>query len=169
MPVAPLRGIAMKTADAIAEILRREGVEWVIGYPVNHILERGAALGLRPIIVRQQRPGLHMPDAISRVTSGAQIGVFCMQHGPGTENAYGGVAQAFSESVPILVMPQGYAQNNAYVKPNFNSTLNFQHVTKSVEPLVAEAQERCPGVEVVAAADLMSLSVQAGGALTTAA
>ena len=39
----------MKTADAIAEILRREGVEWVIGYPVNHVLERGAAAGIRPI------------------------------------------------------------------------------------------------------------------------
>ena len=32
----------MKTGDAIAEILKREGVEWVIGYPVNHILEHAA-------------------------------------------------------------------------------------------------------------------------------
>ena len=62
----------MKTPDAIAEILRREGVEIVIGYPVNHILERGAAAGIRPIIVRQERTGLHMADAMSRVTSGRQ-------------------------------------------------------------------------------------------------
>ena len=87
----------MKVSDAIAEILRREGIEWVIGYPVNHILERGAAAGIRPIIVRQERTGLHMADALSRVTSGEQIGVFVMQYGPGTENAYGGVAQAYSE------------------------------------------------------------------------
>ena len=60
----------MKTADAISEILRREGVEWVIGYPVNHILERAAAADIRPIIVRQERTGLHMAEAISRVTSG---------------------------------------------------------------------------------------------------
>jgi len=85
----------MKTADAIAEILRRENVEWIIGYPVNHILERGAAAGVRPIIVRQERTGLHMADAISRVTSGRKLGVFAMQHGPGTENAYGGIAQAW--------------------------------------------------------------------------
>ncbi|MCC7346234.1 MAG: hypothetical protein IT538_02445, partial [Variibacter sp.] len=77
----------MKTADAIAEILRREGVEWVVGYPVNHVLERGAAAGIRPVIVRQERTGLHMADAISRVTSGDKLGVFCMQYGPGTENA----------------------------------------------------------------------------------
>src|SRR6185295_14729892 len=98
----------MKVSDAIADILRREGVETIIGYPVNHILERGAAAGIRPIIVRQERTGLHMADAMSRVTSGRQLGVFVMQHGPGTENAYGGVAQAWSESVPILVMPGGY-------------------------------------------------------------
>ena len=29
----------MKVADAISAILKREGVEWIIGYPVNHILE----------------------------------------------------------------------------------------------------------------------------------
>ena len=111
----------MKAADAISEILKREGVEWIIGYPVNHILERGAAAGIRPIIVRQERIGLHMADAIARVTSGKKIGVFCMQHGPGTENAYGGVAQACSESIPILVMPMGYAQRIAWVERNYNA------------------------------------------------
>ena len=42
------------------------------------------------------------------MTSGRKLGVFCMQHGPGTENAYGGVAQAFGDSIPILVVPGGY-------------------------------------------------------------
>ena len=130
----------MKTADAISEILKREGVEWVIGYPVNHILERGAAAGIRPIIVRQERTGLHMADAVSRVTSGKQIGVFCMQHGPGTENAYGGVAQAYSESVPILVMPMGYARRNAWVERNYNAAVSMRSVTKSAEPITSAAE-----------------------------
>ena len=129
----------MRTADAISEILRREGVEWVIGYPVNHILEHAAKLDIRPIIVRQERTGLHMADAISRVTSGRKIGTFCMQHGPGTENAYGGVAQAHSESVPILVMPMGYARRLAWVQPNYNASLNMQGITKSAEPLTSAA------------------------------
>ncbi len=127
----------MKTADAIAEILRREGVEWVIGYPVNHVLERGAAAGIRPIIVRQERTGLHMADAISRVTSGRKLGVFCMQHGPGTENSYGGIAQAFSESVPILVLPMGYSRRQAWVHPNYNASLQMQGITKSAEPITS--------------------------------
>ena len=55
-----------------------------------------------------------MADAIRRVTSGRKIGAFCMQHGPGAENAYGGVAQAYSESVPLLVIPQGYPRRIAH-------------------------------------------------------
>ncbi len=127
----------MKTADAISEILRREGVEWVIGYPVNHILERAAAADIRPIIVRQERTGLHMAEAISRVTSGKKLGVFAMQHGPGTENAYGGVAQAYSESVPILVMPMGYQRRAAWVGRNYHASVSMASVTKSAEPITS--------------------------------
>src|SRR5580765_7400898 len=98
----------MKVTTAIAQILKAEGVEFLIGYPVNPIIESAAEADIRTIMVRQERIGLHMADAVSRVTSGERIGVFTMQHGPGTENAYGGVAQAFGESVPIIVLPAGY-------------------------------------------------------------
>ncbi len=127
----------MKTADAISEILKREGVEWVIGYPVNHILERAAVADIRPIIVRQERTGLHMAEAISRVTSGKKLGVFAMQHGPGTENAYGGVAQAHSESVPILVMPMGYARRAAWSGRRYFASVSMANVTKSAEPVTS--------------------------------
>jgi acetolactate synthase-1/2/3 large subunit len=130
----------MKAVEAIAEILRREGVDMILGYPVNHVLEYAARADIRSIICRQERIGLHMADAVSRMTSGDKIGVFAMQHGPGSENAFGGVAQAYGESAPILVLPMGYAAKKAHVHPNFNSTLNFQHVTKSVEPLISPAE-----------------------------
>jgi thiamine pyrophosphate-dependent acetolactate synthase large subunit-like protein len=123
----------MKAAAAVAEILKREGVEFLIGYPVNTIIEASAQADIRTIIVRQERTGLHMADAVSRVTSADRIGVFVMQHGPGTENAFGGVAQAFGDSVPILVMPGGYPRRIAGIPPNFNSTLNYRNVTKSAE------------------------------------
>ncbi|MGO9590075.1 MAG: thiamine pyrophosphate-requiring protein [Candidatus Acidiferrales bacterium] len=130
----------MKVGDAIAEILKREGVDVIFGYPVNHLLESAAAAGIRPIIVRQERVGLHMADALSRLTSGRRIGVFAMQHGPGSENSFGGVAQAYSESVPILVLPMGYARRLAYVDPNFNSVTSMRSVTKSAEPIMAAAE-----------------------------
>jgi thiamine pyrophosphate-dependent acetolactate synthase large subunit-like protein len=123
----------MKVIDAIAEILKREGVEFLIGYPVNHVLEAAAAADIRTIIVRQERTGLHMADAVSRITSGRKIGVFAMQHGPGTENSFGGVAQAFGDSVPIVVIPGGYPRKIAGITPNFSSTLNYRHVTKWAE------------------------------------
>ena len=126
----------MKVGDAVAEIMRREGIEILCGYPVNHLLEYAAAANIRPIIVRQERIGLHMADAISRMTSGRKIGAFCMQHGPGTENAYGGVAQAYAESVPLLVIPQGYPRRLAHIDPNYNAVRGMRGVAKSAEPLV---------------------------------
>lgn len=123
----------MNVADAIAEILKREGVKYLFAYPVNPIIEAAAKLGIRPIIVRQERVGLHMADGFSRVTSGEQIGVFCMQSGPGSENAFGGIAQAYGDSVPIVVIPMGYSRSLTNTPPNFNSFINYRHITKSCE------------------------------------
>ncbi len=123
----------MKVSAAIAEILKREGVDSLIGYPVNPIIEAAAEVDIRTIIVRQERTGLHMADAYSRLHSGQKVGVFTMQYGPGTENAFGGVAQAFGESVPVLVLPAGYPRTETNVSPNFSALLNFQHVAKWCE------------------------------------
>jgi acetolactate synthase-1/2/3 large subunit len=130
----------MKAAAAIAEILKREGVTFLIGYPVNTILEAAAEADIRTIIVRQERTGLHMADAVSRVTSGQKIGVFAMQHGPGSENAFGGVAQAYGDSVPIVVLPGGYPRRITNVAPNFNSALNYRHVTKWCEQVTLSSE-----------------------------
>jgi thiamine pyrophosphate-dependent acetolactate synthase large subunit-like protein len=126
----------VKVANAVAKILKKEGVEFLIGYPVNQIIEAAAEEDIRTIIVRQERVGLHMADAVSRISSGQRIGVFAMQHGPGTENAFGGVAQAFGDSVPIVVLPGGYPRKLLNITPNFSSLLNFQHVTKWCEQVI---------------------------------
>ena len=123
----------MKLGTAIAEIMKREGIEILCGYPVNHLIEYAANANIRPIMVRQERIGLHMADAISRMTSGRKIGAFCMQHGPGSENAYGGVAQAYSESVPLLVIPQGYPRRIAGIDPNYSASREMRGVSKIAE------------------------------------
>jgi acetolactate synthase-1/2/3 large subunit len=137
----------MKVVDAVAKVLKAEGVEYLFAYPVNPIIEAAAKLDIRPIIVRQERIGLHMADAMSRITSGEKIGVFCMQSGPGSENAFGGVAQAYGDSAPIVVLPGGYSRSMTQIQPNFNSALNYRHVTKSCEQVtmpeaVPEAMRR---------------------------
>ena len=81
-----------------------------------------------------------MADAVSRLTRGKLIGAFCMQHGPGAENAYGGVAQAYGDSVPVLVLPAGYPRRLAHVPFNFNSTLQMAGVSKHAEPVTVGAE-----------------------------
>jgi thiamine pyrophosphate-dependent acetolactate synthase large subunit-like protein len=130
----------MKVGAAIAEIMKREGVDILAAYPVNHLIEHAAALDIRPIIVRQERIGLHMADAISRLTSGGKLGAFCMQHGPGTENAYGGIAQAYSESIPILVVPGGFPRRTAQVGANYNATREMRGISKSAESITTPAE-----------------------------
>jgi acetolactate synthase-1/2/3 large subunit len=125
----------MNVAQATAEILKREGVQYLLTYPLNPLTESASAVDIRPIVVRQERIGVHMADAISRLTSGDQVGVFCCQSGPGIENAFGAVAQAYSEGVPLVVIPGGSSRGNAWIRPNFNSALNFQHITKASEQI----------------------------------
>jgi thiamine pyrophosphate-dependent acetolactate synthase large subunit-like protein len=136
----PQEQIDVKTDAAMAEILKREGVEYLFGYPRNALLDASAKLDIRTIIVRQERTGLHMADAVSRMTRGKIMGAFCMQHGPGAENAYGGVAQAYADSIPILVVPQGYARKNMYLPYNFNSTLQMKAISKHCEPILLGAE-----------------------------
>ena len=83
---------------------------------------------------------MHMADAVSRLTRGRKMGAFCMQHGPGAENAYGGVAQAYGDSVPVLVLPAGYPRRLAHVPFNFNSTLQMAGVSKHAEPVTVGAE-----------------------------
>ncbi|MGB6457334.1 MAG: thiamine pyrophosphate-requiring protein [Streptosporangiaceae bacterium] len=134
----------MNVAGAIARAMKAEGIDILFAYPVNPLIEAAAAEDIRTIIVRQERTGLHMADAYSRLTSGDKIGVFCMQHGPGAENAFGGVAQAYSESVPILVVPGGYPRHLATYYPNFSSVLNMRNITKWAEPVTTAAA--VPGI-----------------------
>ncbi len=130
----------MKASAAIAEILKREKVDVLFGYPRNALLEAAAIADIRTVIVRQERIGLHMADAVSRLTRGKLMGAFCMQHGPGAENAYGGVAQAYGDSVPVLVLPAGYPRRLAHVPFNFNSTLQMAGVSKHAEPVTIGAE-----------------------------
>ena len=126
----------MKVGTAIAEILKREGVSIICGYPLNYIIDYAAAIDVRPVITRAERIAGHMADAISRMTSGKTIGVYVTQHGPGIENGMGAVAVAYGESIPMLVLPMGYLRSDSFVAPHFNSSISLRSFTKSVEPVL---------------------------------
>jgi acetolactate synthase-1/2/3 large subunit len=117
-------------AQLIAEILKREGTEFLACYPRNPLIDACADIGVRPILCRQERVGVGMADGFSRLRKGRQNGVFAAQHGPGIENAFAGVAQAFSENVPMLVIPAGFAAERQYVRPTFRAADVYRPVTK---------------------------------------
>lgn len=130
----------MRVVDAISMILRREGVEFVACYPTSPLINALAQAGIRPIVCRQERVGAGIADGFTRVSRGRPNGVFSMQYGPGAENAFPGVATAFSDSVPMLFLPMGHQTDRAQVFPNFSSARVFEPVTKSVETLSAPGQ-----------------------------
>ena len=120
----------MNGAAVIAEILKREGTEFLSCYPRNPLIEAGAAVDIRPILCRQERVGVGIADGYSRVKRGKRNGVFAAQAGPGIENAFPGVAQAFSENVPLLVIAGGMPLGRQYVRPVFRAASVFRPVTK---------------------------------------
>ena len=130
----------MKVVDAICEILKREGVEFLSCYPTNPLIEAAATAGIRPIVCRQERVGVGIADGFTRVTNGRRIGVFTMQAGPGAENAFSGVATAYSDSVPMLCLPVGHPRNSSQVFHFFRSVQSYAPITKWIEELSAAEQ-----------------------------
>src|SRR5687767_4918867 len=126
----------MKFMDVITEVLKREGISTLFSFPTTPIIEAAAAAGVRPVICRQERVGVHMADGCARVTNGDPPGVFAMQYGPGAENAFAGIASAYSDSTPVLLLPLGHPRDSAQMWPLFNSTRTYESVTKLVEPVV---------------------------------
>src|SRR2546426_1025390 len=120
----------MNGAAVIAEILRREGTEFLSCYPRNPLIEACAALDIRPILCRQERVGVGLADGYTRIKRGKRNGVFAAQAGPGIENAFPGVAQAFSENVPMLIIPAGLPLARQYVRPVFRASDVYRPVTK---------------------------------------
>ena len=123
----------MKVFDAIVNILKREGTEFLSCFPTNPIIDAAAAAGLRPIVCRQERVGVGIADGYSRVNNGKRIGVFAMQYGPGAENAFAGVATAYSDSSPILLLPWGHSTEWDGLSPVFSAIRAYAPITKWLE------------------------------------
>ena len=130
----------MKGAEAIARILQAEGVELLTCFPDNEIIDAAATLGLRPIMARTERVAINIADGYSRATNGRRIGVCAVQYGPGAENAFGAIAQAYSDNSPILFLPGGFEREELGVDPNFHATINYQHITKWAETVPAASR-----------------------------
>jgi acetolactate synthase I/II/III large subunit len=107
-------------------------VEYLFCFPNNSLIDACAKIGIRPIMARTERTLINMADGYSRATYGERLGVAVVQAGPGSENAFGGVAQAYADSVPILLLPGGVARPYQDLPPTFQATRHYGGVTKWV-------------------------------------
>ena len=120
----------MQGKTVLASILQQEGVDYVFCFPNNPLIDAAAAAGIRPIISRMERGAVNMADGYSRVTNGRKTGVCLVQAGPGIENAYPGVAQAYADSSPILMLPGHQGTGRDGVPSDYRASRNYEGVTK---------------------------------------
>jgi acetolactate synthase-1/2/3 large subunit len=93
-------------ADMIARFLNDEGVEYIYGYPGGAVLHIYDALfrqdKVEHILVRHEQAAVHMADGYARATGKA--GVVLVTSGPGATNTVTGIATAFMDSVPMVIL-----------------------------------------------------------------
>src|ERR671919_1812526 len=130
----------MNVMEAVARILKTEGVEWVSCFPSNQLIEAVAKEGIRTIMFRQERGAIMAADGFSRMNDRKKFGVVITQGGPGAENSMGGIAQAFSDNVPILYLPGGPSLSQYAVRPNFSPVRTYQTVSKYGEVILQPGQ-----------------------------
>ena len=130
----------MNGTDAIARILKQEGVEWLACYPSNPLIEAAAKEGIRPITFRHERGAVMAADGFSRTSDRQRFGVALVQSQAGAENALGGIAQAFADNIPILVLPGGINLNEFGVRPNFSPVQSYGGMLKRAESVLTPNQ-----------------------------
>jgi acetolactate synthase-1/2/3 large subunit len=84
---------------------------------------------------RTERVGINIIDGFTRASFGQRNGVCMTQWGPGAENSFVGVAHAFGDSVPILLLPAGYERRMLY-RPQFSAKLSYREITKWVDTVI---------------------------------
>ena len=126
--------------SAVARILKLEGVEWVACYPSNNLIESVAQEGIRTIMFRQERGAVMAADGYSRANNRQKFGVVITQGASGAENAMGGIAQAFGDNTPILLIPGGSALNAWNIRPNFSPARAYAPISKQTEVVLTPSE-----------------------------
>ncbi|XRX42442.1 MAG: biosynthetic-type acetolactate synthase large subunit [Buchnera aphidicola (Eriosoma harunire)] len=93
-------------AEMVIQSLIDEGVNHIFGYPGGAVLDIYDALktigGIKHILVRHEQGATHMADGYARATG--KIGVVLVTSGPGATNAITGIATAYMDSIPMIII-----------------------------------------------------------------
>ncbi|MBK1645398.1 acetolactate synthase, large subunit, biosynthetic type [Thiocapsa imhoffii] len=100
------RGVELSGAEIVVQALVDEGVEFVFGYPGGAVLHIYDALfreeTVKHILVRHEQGATHAADGYARATG--KCGVCLVTSGPGATNAVTGIATAFMDSIPMVIL-----------------------------------------------------------------
>ncbi len=90
----------------VVQSLRDQGVEFLFGYPGGAVLDIYDAIhtlgGIEHILVRHEQAAVHMADGYARATG--KVGCVLVTSGPGATNAITGIATAYADSIPLVVL-----------------------------------------------------------------
>jgi len=99
-------GEIMTGAKMIVEALKREGVEVIFGYPGGAVIDIYDELyktkGLHHVLVRHEQGAAHAADGYARSTG--KVGVALVTSGPGATNTVTGIATAYMDSIPVVIL-----------------------------------------------------------------
>jgi acetolactate synthase-1/2/3 large subunit len=106
-------------AEILLESLKEEGVDTIFGYPggaVVDIYDRLVKTDIRHILVRHEQGAVHAADGYARASG--RVGVCLVTSGPGATNTVTGIATAYMDSIPVVVLtgqvPRGLIGNDAF-------------------------------------------------------
>jgi acetolactate synthase I/II/III large subunit len=106
LPPLAETGATLSGAEIVIRCLKAEGVEFVFGYPGGAVLHLYDAIfkqkDVKHILVRHEQGALHAADGYARATG--KPGVALVTSGPGVTNAVTGIATAYMDSIPLVVL-----------------------------------------------------------------
>src|SRR5690349_15916690 len=105
-PMDRIKTEAITGAEIVIRCLQEEGVEFVFGYPGGAVLfiydELFKQDKVKHVLVRHEQGAVHAADGYSR--SSKKVGVALVTSGPGVTNAVTGIATAYMDSIPMVVI-----------------------------------------------------------------
>ena len=111
-------------AEMVVQSLVDQGVKQVFGYPGGAVLDIYDALhtlgGIDHVLVRHEQAAVHMADGLARATG--EVGVVLVTSGPGATNAITGIATAYMDSIPLVILSGKWRHRLSATMPSRSAT-----------------------------------------------
>jgi acetolactate synthase-1/2/3 large subunit len=137
-------------AQILMEVLKEEGVDSIFGYPggaIIDIYDELAKTDIQHVLVRHEQAAVHSADGYARASGG--VGVCLVTSGPGVTNTVTGIASAYMDSVPMVILsgqvPTALIGNDAFQEVDIvgitRPCTKHNYLVMSIEELAATVKE----------------------------